>query len=46
MAQTREVTGVEGYATIHPKPHAHIILMHMSVKHGLSKYGEKVTVHY
>jgi len=29
MAQTGEITGVEGYTTIHLKPHAHVMLTQM-----------------
>jgi len=38
MAQTGQITGVGGYTTIHPKPHAYVILTQMNVKQGLIKY--------
>jgi len=43
MTQTHKITGVAGcyIMTMHPKTHAHIMLMQINVKQGLMKYGEK-----
>jgi len=48
MTQTDDITGVAGcdIVTIHPKIHAHVMLMQLNAKKGLMKYGEKAVRQY